>query len=227
MSVIRKAIASCSAIVLWISLSACGLESIVYLNPPEPVSFSSVPPNAVFRKTLDNGDISKEPGFRGFELYYKIYPDTDTDINITDRDTLLTKGFFRIASEDDREGSISMPLFFVPLSDRGGKEFDITVDFSTLPNPEVKAADPSTTEDFTIRRGVVYIEGPYIDQFKHFDKDEFELEDADMTEDVYNSIQNSQPVYLVLYALSYGKKDIFIDIYSVSVFIGQIQITFD
>lgn len=210
--------ASLVCLFMCLLLTACGLESSVYLEPPKFFSFSPASKTFTFSKTLVNSEME----FRGFELYYKFYTYTInqlTDNNIKDQKILLTKGFRRIASATDKKDDISKPLISIPPDERKGTEFDITVDFSDL---TITASSEAISPIKDLRRGGGYDD--ILDEYKYFDLDEFEIEDEDMNEDVLSAIKSFAKVVLVLYALSFGKKDWVYDIYSEAVYLGEIEI---
>ncbi len=213
--------------LLWLfSLSSCGLERIVYLQQPNFVTISAVDKSFTFRKTLENDEYE----FRGFELYYKLQTgDETTEDAIEDFNTLGSKGFFRVSSDTDRSTNIDKPLIEVPFKD--GTEFDIVVNFSLIPDPVVSTPDETTVPDVNMRRGVAYTSGPDIYYFEHFDYswllgDAINLSDADISTAVWADIEAEIPVFLVLYVLSYGKKDLVIDVYSEPLYLGKIEIIF-
>ena len=214
-----------SAILIGFALltAACGLETFPYLSAPQPGSSTGV--TFIFLKTTENS----EPEFRGFELYYRLYrsgqfPDSD----ITDQGSLAARGFHRLCSSSDVENSISKPLVTIPLADRDESIY-ITVNFTNLPDPVIMTdPDLSETLNFELRRNVVDETGisPY--HFKDFAKEHFEIDDSDINSDqeLFDEIQTgSPPVQLALYVLSFGKKELIQDIYSVAVYLGSINIT--
>ncbi|MBA7649642.1 hypothetical protein ES703_57439 [subsurface metagenome] len=211
--------------VVGVALSACGLEKMTNLSPPKFGAFSSPDKTFTFRKTPENGDNTDpdEQFFRGFELYYKIYTQLqETDKNITDFD-LLSKKFHRVSPQNVKP----KPLIPVPIDERNGTNFDIVVNFSGLTDSNVEVIYLGL--DFNIRRGVSYTETEFLDEYKHFDysiPSAFTSGDADVTTDVWTDIENSESVVLVLYALSYGKKDFIYDVYSMAVYLGEIDIRF-
>lgn len=213
--------------LFWLlSLSSCGLERIVYLEKPEPVTFSEADATFTFRKILENDEYE----FRGFELFYKLQTvDETTEGDIQDFNTLASKGFFRVSSDRDRSTNIDKPLIEVPFKD--GTEFDIVVDFSPIPNPVVSTPDETTVPDVNMRRGVAYTSGPDIYSFEHFYyslllSDAIGGNDADISSAVWVDIEAGNPVLLVLYVLSYGKKDLVVDVYSEPLYLGNIGIIF-
>ena len=208
-------------------LSGCGLEDLLYLNPPENPVAHPGDKTFTFYKTLENSELE----FRGFEIYYKFYTwDQYPESNITDR-TKLENTFNRISRyspNKETKDNISKPLIFIPIPDRS-IAFEITIHFSIVQNHEISATDILLSQpiDIQIRRGVAYNEGIDPDDFKYFDQaalSEFKESDADVSAAVWPDIQDGNTTKVALYALSYGKKDLIEDVYSVAVYLGEIDI---
>ena len=190
--------------------SSCGLDTIITLKPPEFVGFSDAENYFIFRGTGDYDSYY----FRGFELYYKIYLEGSTvDSNLLNLSELTTKGFKRVFSNSDRINNINKPL--IPL-DSG----EITVDFDGLEEPIL--SEPVATTPVELRRGIADQRIGHVDEFKPFTV--FEQGDLDISSDIWTAISGDNPVTLAIYALSYGKRDLIIDVYSISVYLGQIDI---
>ncbi len=203
--------------------AACGLEFVLTLNPPEYVWTSVIDEYFSVRIT----DANDEQEFRGLEFYYKLYYPVgavsvpDSDINIRNFDDLLANGFKRLSSRDDREGSVSRPLLKVPPGDRGLESL-ITLDFLDMEhveasaNPEESGAFALT--DFELRRGVV---DSATREYKKFD--DFALDDSDVSSLEFTGTGITK-VDLLIYALSFGKKDLSTNVYSRSVYLLRIEI---
>jgi hypothetical protein len=205
---------------------ACGLESVLTLNPPEYVETSLSNDYFKVRITEDNS----EPEFRGVEFYYKLYYPAgtgsipDSAINIRNFDDLLLNGFKRLSSEDDEEGDVGKPLLRIPIDERGKRSL-ITIDFWDIDDVEAFAVDEEPggggfdLADFNLRRGVV---DSQTKMYKAFN--DFELTDADVPAGVSSFPAD---VNLLLYALSFGKEDLSTDAYSKSVYLLRIEIVID
>lgn len=208
--------------------SSCGLDTIITLKPPEFVGFSNVDKNFIFRATGDYDSYY----FRGFELYYKIYlNDATTDSNLLNLSELNTNGFKRIASDSDRINNISKPLIPVDLANHGDV-FDIKANFAGIKpsssepvaeDTDGAAAPPTTPFSVKLRRGIAENRlGFDVDQYKPFSV--FEEGDADISSEIWNAISGNNVVTLVIYALSYGKRDLIIDVYSIAVYLFEIDL---
>ncbi len=169
--------------------------------------------------------------FRGFELYYKIYLQGATiDSNLLSLSELQTKGFKRIASDGDRINNISKPL--IPLDSANHNDtFEITVDFDGLEDTPITepfaAADDATVTPVVsfsveLRRGIADERQGFEDQYKPFSV--FEEDDSDISSEIWDAIFGDEYVTLVIYALSYGKRDLIIDVYSIAVYLFEIDI---
>ncbi|MBW8003941.1 MAG: hypothetical protein FVQ80_18420 [Planctomycetes bacterium] len=207
-------------------LSGCGLEDLLYLNPPENPVAHPGDKTFTFYKTLENSELE----FRGFEIYYKFYTwDQYPESNITDRTKFEGMGFKRLSSASDKKDNISRPLIFVPILDRTTKDFTVTIEFESVPDHIITATASVPSQPIEVRRGVAYDASPYLDYFKHFDQathSAFESSDADVSPEVWTAIEGIDNIYLALYALSYGKKDLIEDVYSVPVYLGDIEVKF-
>jgi len=126
---------------------------------------------------------------------------------------LTSKGFKRIASNSDRINNISKPL----ISLYSG---EITVDFDGLEDPI--HSEPVATVLVELRRGIADKRIGFEDQYKPFTV--FEEGDSDISSDIWNAISGDDDVTLVIYALSYGKRELIIDVYSIAVYLGEIDI---
>jgi len=205
--------------------SSCGLYDIITLNPPEFVRFSNAENYFIFRATGEYDSYY----FRGFELYYKIYLQGSTvDSDLLSLSELQSKGFKRIASDSDRINIISKPL--IPIDSANHNDiFEITVDFIGLvgtPLSEPFAAgvtvSPPVSFSVELRRGIADERTGHADEFKPFSV--FEETDADISSDIWTAIFGDDNVTIALYALSYGKRDLIIDAYSIAVYLFEIDI---
>jgi hypothetical protein len=236
----QKSILYIISVLLILFVTSCGLYYITTLNPPQFVSFSDADNYFIFRTVGDHDDYLDDISFRGFELYYKIYLQGSTvDSNLLSLSELTSNGFKRIADSDDRINNISKPLIPIehlpaafPLETNRDDTFDITVDFDGLeeaiPSEPFAAADDPTLlppVSFSIelrREGIPDNRIGHEDEFKPFSV--FEEGDADISNDIWNAISGGSAVTIALYALSYGKQDLIIDVYSIAVYLFEIDI---
>lgn len=207
--------------------SSCGLDTIITLEPPEYVLHSDADNYFIFRATGEYDSFY----FRGFELYYKIYlNDATTDSDLLSLSELNTKGFKRIAAYSDLINNISKPL--IPIDSANHDDtFEITVDFDGLeeaiPSEPFAAADdatatPSVLFSIELRRGIADERTGFEDQYKPFTV--FEEDDSDISSEIWTAISGGEDITLVIYALSYGKRDLIIDVYSIAVYLFEIDI---
>jgi hypothetical protein len=209
-------------------LGSCGLQYLVYLAPPTFVDYSAVGDTFTFKKTAANSELE----FEGFELYYKLYAEqpSSADTNIEDQPTLVSRGFLRVSSPTDTVTLIAKPLIDVPLG--APVEVTFTVEFTPLDGiPKISSDSSALIPPIEIRRGVPYPYGS-LDQyyFKRWvdasDTQLYVLTDADVSQAVLANIANDQDVNLVLYGLSYGVRDLSVDVYSEAVYLGTIPINY-
>jgi len=218
--------------LLALLLSGCGLPVFILLNMPE----SGAPAAAGKFYFVADADNS-EPEFRGFELYYRIYPSgAETDIDLKSLDELLAKGFRRVSLISERKNDLDKPLIYIEQGDRGSS-YNVSVDFSGLSDvtvPLVENPDPGEPTAaasldppgiLTIRRAVFYSEAGSTDVFKRFN--EIAENDDDITSQIWDDLTiSSLPVPLVLYALSFGRAADSTEVYSVPLWIGELDISF-
>lgn len=217
-------------------LTACGLEIVPYLSPPD----AQPPPSATefsFRRTTENSEIGVDYQFEGFELYYRFYTTDETpNESIIDRSGLLAAQFRRVCGGDDTPAdllSVNKPLIRVTLP--GAMIF--TLKFGTNPSDASATSDPS---EFTtvLRREPRYSsthpDTAVRDNFKSFaygftTTDPYLEGDRDVGTAIWGVISTGQPsssVRLALYVLSYGRQDYVTDLYSDAVYLGYRDINF-
>ncbi len=214
--------------------SSCGLYDIITLKPPEFVGRDDIDNYFKFRATGTVADPYDSYYFRGFELYYKIYLQGSTvDSNLLSLSELQSKGFKRIASDSDRINIISKPL--IPIDSANHDDtFEITVDFGGLEDipitePFAAADDATVTPAFSfsihLRRGIAEnrlgFDTDYYKPFSVFEKGDV---GKDISSAIWTAIYGDDPVTIALYALSYGKRDLIIDVYSIAVYLFEIDI---
>ena len=218
-----------------LSLAGCGLENIPVLSQPGSPLASGT--SFQFRKIAANGnpvDV-EEQGFRGYDLYYRIYDiNASLDVNIlTIEELQLT--FRRLTSYNSSQGTVlSSPLVEIDPTDFTN-EFTIVVDFSgdlndasrpsiysvsvTPPPPPPPPAVPISIPDF--RRGVTY---SGLSETKRFD--DFASMDADIFYNplIWTDIDNGNLVIIALYVVSFGVDPLYGALYSLPLYLGNIQI---
>ena len=207
-----------------LTMAQCGLEYLPYLTPP----MSLGPSGTTFsvRKTAANDTESAlEWEYLGIELYYKFYlQGADTDYNLTELSELTTKKFHRISSYPGDK--IDKPLQ-KPLIDGTAMAGD--VDFVIdMENMEITEISTPVVVVSDIRRGVPYgsLELGY-PSFQQFLVDDFDAADDDVGTSIYNiTTIPSSKITMAMYALSYGKKDYVVDLYSDAVYLGEIDVNF-
>jgi hypothetical protein len=205
-------------------LPQCGLESIPYLTPPVSLGRSA---NTFNVQKTDANDAEENPPewqYRGIELYYKFYlPGDATELNLTELSQLQSRGFFRVSGpDDDAEDPLDKPL--IDVSTLGDVSF--LIDLDTL---DVTRVSTSTVVVEPIRRGVPYDSfHPDYPSFKPFESEHFDKTDDDVGEELYTLIQENAgaQIPMVMYALSYGNRNYFADLYSEAICLGEIEINF-
>ncbi len=217
-SPIYAALAAALILIMSVLSQACGLEYVLALTPPEYIETSIADKYFRIGLTSDND----EPEFRGVELYYKFYGKNETNLvtNLSSFDELVSGGFYRLASDSDEAGKISKPLIAVPVENRG-HDTHITLDLSSTANAHIYAtpqeANGYSLSSLEVRRGVTKSNGEY----KPFS--EFAASDPDVNS-ISQDFQVEPEVILLVYAISFGKKDIATDAHSKAVCLFNIRI---
>jgi hypothetical protein len=216
--------ATCAASVLALLLAACGLEILPYLDPPGD-SIKASPGTAVFY-VINQATLIAE--FRGFELYYKFYSlDQDTERmsqqSLPDLAALQAAGFHRMCSP----GHLSeqdLPLIPVDLPDRN-TTFTTEIDFSIVetaePSADYQGLNPPTVNPILLRR--VATDGS--ENTKTFEQSALDAADTDLVGVTWPSTPGDS-LNLVVYALSYGLKDISTPLYSTPRYLGYMAYNF-
>ena len=195
--------------------SNCGIEDFpAFLESPAK-GFTAAPVFE-FLATAENS----ETEFLGFELYYKFYLGPSDPQIQDDRETigvfddLVVRGFRRL-NRARNSTLVEKPL--IPVVADKGKRFAVQISFEDLTNPDqypeitVTPIDVLTSPDTMtaqgLRRSVTYKSGAETGDYKRFN-DFYEetpgTPDADITAAMWDEIQNSQPIVIALYVLSYG-----------------------
>ena len=207
-----------AAAALGTLVMSCGLEYVLALNPPEYVETSVT--DKFYRIMLTNDNSETE--FRGVEFYYKFYGKDDTNLatNLSTFDELVSGGFYRMPSSSDETTSITKPLLSIPIANRGYKT-QVTLSFADIANVNLDA-DEQETNGYTVanialRRGIDDGTGSY----KRFSA--FASTDADISY-IGQNFATDPEAKLLMYALSYGKKDITTDAHSKAICLFNINI---
>lgn len=214
----RLSVVSCILAAFFLSFAGCGIEYIVALDKPESIGTSYT--DRTFKVYVEIQDYVSE--FRGLELYYRF---TDGDVSpesVHDsRDGLVIDGFTRIMSAAvDSPSFSSKPLAAVPIGRRDHR-IEVTIDFSDPTSAFLTAYDATASEDLPgytdleVRRSAII--GDTFKDFGDLDSADSDLQGLD-PEDITN-----RNLYLVIYALSYGKQDIVIDAYSKPAYLEYID----
>jgi hypothetical protein len=131
----------------YLLLTACGIEEYEILAPPNP-QITTGDDKFEFQKTTSNsGD-----EFRGFDLYYKILPSTETpSVDVYIYEDLAARGYKRIHASTDRISSVQKPLIGIDANDRIDDPRPGPVPENPLPDPPwFRTNDAFTlTVDFT------------------------------------------------------------------------------
>jgi len=206
------AVAICAA-------SGCGLPDARPDIPP-PTDADSSQTGRQFTFRVPESTVAP---FRGVEVYYRFAEvGTVLDRFLESNTDLLEQRFRRLASSNDRYPSPTLPLI-----DQPGADVVVTVDFSGVTfgmDPVVTYLDrDGNARRLSLRRAVDQSDGQY-DRFacEEFDSDD---DDVDGVVEELADTEDCEQVQLQLYALSYGRTDVF-TVYSDALHLGAIDLTF-
>jgi hypothetical protein len=224
---LRSATAALALPAFALALAGCGLENVPILSQPGFL----IPSGDVFRfkKILANGDAT-EPGFRGYDIYYKIYKISSlVDINILTIEELAQK-FRRLTFYTTSGGVFPSPLVPIASADLTAS-FEINVDFSpdlldearpqlkSIPNTPDTPTSPIDIEDFRRGLGVTYTSSSETKRFAHFAEN-----DADIDPTIWADIEVSAEVLIAAYVVSYGVDAQYGALYSIPLYLQTIQL---
>jgi hypothetical protein len=202
-----------------LALAACGLDYWPYLEPPgDPTE--ALPGTPIFQVIYNVTSVTE---FRGFEVYYKFYSSDQTrQTGITTLEGLKAANYHRMCSP----GTLSMQgLPFVPLIpvDLPSEplDFKTELDFRLSVTPYMDYQGVVPPAYVGIRRTAT----DALSETKTFAKSELVETDADLTDVNWDQVDLDNQLYLVIYALSYGLKDINIPLYSTARYLGYMYYT--
>lgn len=214
-----------------LALSACGLETWSYLEPPD-ASTPALPGTPFF--TVANPvrePVLEVPMFRGFELYYKFFSSDQSAERDAQASSLSTReqlastsyGFKRMCTE----GTETQVYPFIPvdLADRGDDTLEAVLDFTLAtvndePSVTYSGSVPLASPYGTIRRSATEFGAT-----KSFAFTEFDSGDSDLTSVSWATFESDGILDLVVYALSYGLQD-FAPVYSTARPLGYMRYDF-
>jgi hypothetical protein len=193
-----------------LALAACGLDVWPYLERPETIEAS---PLSAYFQVINVATTVVE--FRGFELYYKFYSrDQTRETGLGTREQLLAAQFRRVCSDSGPVASQVPPLVFVDIADRN-TVFTTTAYFDAPLVPAYSHYAGVSPRDIPLRRSVEEFGSP-----RTFDRGSFVQTDADISA-IWDLVQaQDKELHLVMYALSYGLKDLTIPLYSEARYLG-------
>jgi hypothetical protein len=209
---------------LLLSLAGCGLENIPILSQPGFIGYGT---GEIFH--FQNGPPGGDAGFQGYEIYYKLYHIGEfIDINISTIDELKLK-FRRLTAF----GTAVLPSPLVPIAAADlSTSFEIVIDFSGhlvvdyLTRPQIYSLNNSPGSPsspisiLAFRRGVNYSGSSETKLFKDFAEN-----DEDISPTIWADLNTSgAKVAIALYVISYGVDPTFGALYSIPLYIGDIQL---
>lgn len=197
-----------AAVVL--ALASCGLDVWPYLERPETIE--ATPLSAYFQVINVATTVAE---FRGFEMFYKFTSrDQAKETGLGTREQLLAAQFRRVCSDSGPVASQVPPLVLVDVADRN-TVFTTTAYYDAPLVPAYAHYGGIVPRDIPLRRAVEDLGSP-----KTFEYDSFAGTDADLVA-VWDLVHDQgNELHLVMYALSYGLKDLTIPLYSDARYLG-------
>jgi hypothetical protein len=220
-------------------ISGCGVESAPFIAGPRngDVDYIEDPAQITF---LHNDNENDTDEFEGYELYYKIYEDSDSGCQSgedcrNDRDYVLNElvqtGPARLLGRAFRrmvQGNSPGEVPNIPVSaGQKNKEFEVLIDlFAEDGGPQRTAEATWPDGPAELNRNVTRAGNP--SQYKNFlDRGEYADDDDDLTA-VSGSIQtviSNGNLYMSVYALGYGIDPASLQpLYSEPVFLGYVRL---
>lgn len=226
-------------------LAGCGVESVAFIAGPESDRVE-VDAEVGQIRFLHNEDDNDTDEFRGYELYYKFYADTDSDCGDTepcgeDRayveeeplqtgpSRLLGRDFSRMIYEPSPGERPNVPI----SQEETGSEFEIAIDLSSFGQETQRDAIVSWNEsERPLKRGVT-AETSQTDYKSFIERADYDDEDADVQsaidgptpEETVEALINNGNLYLSVYTLGYGIDPGSLQaLYSEPVYLGYVRI---
>jgi len=206
-------------------LIGCGVKTYPFLSPPLDSSiFEPLANDKLFK--FYNYTNNNTNYFLGYEIYYKFYSldktvskyESETElIELTPtHDKLVSLGYTRIYNRDD---VFSLPL--IPIdSVLAEEDIPIEIDFRFLTEtifPEIKYSESRIDISRYVKKGNDIQNNLY-----NFIPELIGPDYEDISSSIVN--ENTESLYLSLYVLSYGKYDVFKELYSKTAHLGKISL---
>jgi hypothetical protein len=219
------------------TLGGCGLPDQYYLQPP--ISGGLVGGTGI-TFTFSNPDHlsgDSNVAFKGYELYYKFYPDTNIEYNAYDPNNtadvvsqLTSKGFLPVASDQDQypvRNVPAIPILPADIATNFTVNVNIRIDYPNESNFSFNAPIASPTGYF---RRDIQDTSLYSLHYKPFFSNStypgnYSLLPLDADCTLIASGISGFPIYLAMYALSYGLQGISTPIRSIPVCMGYITLS--
>lgn len=214
-------------LLFFLSLIAagCGIKSYPYLAPPGDSAISEPLENDQLFRFINYTE-NNTNYFLGYEIYYKFYssePGTSlyesetAQLELTDTyDKLISFGYRRLYN---REDVYEKPL--IPIDpELADQAIPIAIDYRFLTEtlyPVISYAE-NTIEAARYITGT----GDLQETIYNFDSTHISSEYSDIPSTIFKS--DTDTLYLSLYVLSYGKYEVFNELYSAAAHLGKITL---
>ena len=212
-------------IIAVLFFAGCGIKSYPYLSPPQDNSIAEpLEGDKLFKFFNYTGNNTNY--FLGYEIYYKFYS-TDIDSSQYESETdiielnpkeekLISLGYKRLYNKID---VFSKPL--IPISvDLAEQAVSIEIDFRFLTDtiyPTISYAE-NTIEAARYVQKTDDVQ----DTVYNFNNEAISSEYSDISSTIFT--EDTETLYLSLYVLSYGKYEVFNELFSDAAHLGKITV---
>jgi hypothetical protein len=208
-----------------LSTGACGVKSYPFLAPPEDSSiYEPLENDKLFKFFNYTGNNTNY--FLGYEIYYKFYSadpavsDYESELELIEltptREKLLSLGYSRLYNKLD---VYAKPL--IPFTEELAEQaIAVEIDFRFLTEsiyPEISYSEISIEAARYVRDA-----DDVQDNIYNFYKDNVSSEYSDIPSSICSA--DTETLYVSLFVLSYGKYEVFNELYSKAASLGKITL---
>ena len=217
-------------LILTSLLTACGIQTLPFLEPPDLDSIRD-PLEGSTQFQFGNNTGNNTNYMRGYEILYKFYQtglnsDYSTEISQLGSnptyETLIASGYLRMYGSEPADplyDSFNEPLIDITAT-QSQTEFDVIIDFTLLAEtlfPKITFLNRTLDASRYVKD-----EDDLEENFYNFYEDFLTTDYSDFSDSLLDT-DNFQ-VYISLFVLSYGKEGAFTAFYSDAAHLGKIRL---